>query len=146
MKNKNFLPLLNHYTNLWGLTECCKIASTFTSDVYKAKSKHGSVILKILNDIGRKDESAGIYFLANCNGNGAAKLFEYDDQALLMEYLPGNDLCQFSKSGNENRASEIFCSIIKKIKSIKPIKYQNQLTPYTKLFDFFDRIPPPNRT
>lgn len=131
---------LNQYIDLWNLTECCKLTSTFTSDVYKANSKYGKVVLKILNDVGVKDELAGTYFLDNCNGNGVVKLFEYNERALLMEYLPGDNLYQFSKIGDENKASEIFCSIIKKIHTVDKINHRDRLIQYTELFEIFDRV------
>jgi len=134
---------LDKYIQDWKLENCEKLASTFTSDVYSADSKYGKVVLKILNEVGVKDELPGTFFLENCSGRGTVNLFEYDDRALLIEFLSGDNLYQFSKTGNEQQASKIFCEIIRKIHSVNDIKDRNRLVFYTDLLKVFDRIETP---
>lgn len=131
---------LDKYIEDWKLENCNKLVSTFTSDIYIAESRYGKVILKILNDIGIEDELPGTYFLKNCNGYGSVKLFEFDEKALLIEYLPGENLYQYSKAGSELKASKVFCEIIKKIHDIKEINHATKLINYKNLFKIFDRI------
>ncbi|MBK24617.1 MAG: hypothetical protein CME70_11535 [Halobacteriovorax sp.] len=54
---------LNKYIHDWNLKNCEKLASTFTSDVYVVDSKYGKAVLKILNEVGVKDELPGTFFL-----------------------------------------------------------------------------------
>ena len=131
---------VDHYIQEWGLVNCEKLATTFTSDVFIADSRYGKVVLKILNKVGIEDELSGIFFLKNGQGRGAVNLFCHDEQALLMEYLPGENLYQYSKMGNEAEASRVFCEIIKKIHSVKEIKDRAKLKDYTSLFEIFGRV------
>jgi streptomycin 6-kinase len=132
------------YSQKWNLTNMEKLASTFTSDIYQADSKHGKVVLKILNELGIKDELPGTYFLDNCQGRGCVNLYEFDEKALLIDYLEGENLYQFSKTGQEEQASKVFCEIIKKIHGVKVIKHIDKLNDFKILFDVFRKIKAPS--
>lgn len=131
---------LKNYIQDWRLDNPTKLTSTATSDVYLADSKYGRVVLKILNELGIKDELPGSYFLKNCQGNGAVHLFHFDERALLIEYLPGENLYQFSKVNNEDKASEVFCAIIKKIRKPTDSIDASNLVDYTNLFSVLDEL------
>jgi streptomycin 6-kinase len=132
--------LLEKYIKEWKLENSKKLISTFTSDVYLCDSNNERVVLKILNETGIKDELPGIYFLKSAKGNGCVSLHEFDERALLIEYLPGESLYQYSKAGKEKEASKIFCEIIKKLKSVPRNNYSVKLTYFISLFEIFNRV------
>lgn len=135
--------LLSYYSKSWTLTNIHKITETATGNVYKVDSKNGPSILKIFTDLGLKDESCGTIFLKAMAGNGTAKLYEHDEKAQLMEYLPGHNLYYYSKENKEDEATKIFIDIIKKIHSCNIVEDKDKLTPVKHLFRLFDRINPP---
>lgn len=132
---------LDKYIHDWKLENVEKLTSTFTSDVYTVESAREKRVLKILNEVGIKDELPGTYFLQACKGIGAVELFKYDERALLIEYLPGENLYQFSKSGREAEASKVFCAIIKKVK--KNIPHIDRFQKVDDLCSIFDQIEAP---
>ena len=131
---------LKKYSKDWKLNNARKISSTATGDIFLVESDDSRAILKILNDLGVKDELPGSYFLKICEGLGAARLFKFDERALLMEYLPGENLYQFSKINNEKRASEIFCEVIRKIRRPAHTIDSERLVDYAKLFSVLEDI------
>lgn len=135
---------LNNYLKKWKLTNASQLTKTATGHIYKVDSINGPAILKIFTDTGIVNESAGTIFLKNLAGKGAAKLYEYDDRAQLIEYLPGHNLYHFSKKNNEDEATKNFIEIIKKIHSCENFLDKNKLTPIKDLFKLFDRINPPD--
>lgn len=83
--------------NLWDLHSPEKIASTHTSDVYKANKSGKIVVLKCLNDNGKVCEKQSPYALKAFNGQGSVKLIEYNDDAILMEFVDGKKLSEMVK-------------------------------------------------
>lgn len=135
--------LLDHYLERWGLIMSRKMMETPTGHLYQVDSIHGSSVLKIFTDLGKHDERGGSIFLGALKGDGAALLYEYDDRAQLMEYLPGPNLYEFSQKGQEDKATEIFVGLVKKIRSKKIVASQEQLMTMRDLFKIFDRVSPP---
>jgi streptomycin 6-kinase len=135
--------LLEYYSNLWSLSNIESIAKTYTGHIYKVDSKHGPAVLKIFTEAGIKDEHGGTYFLQACSGKGAAYLFEYSDNAQLIEYLPGQNLYECSKNEREEEATLIFIKIIKKIHKTHIIENREKLTTLNQLFRLFDKLNPP---
>lgn len=118
------------------------IAKTATSTIYLLEEEDR--ILKVLNEVGLKDEISGLFFLKACTGlSSCVELFDYDNDSMLMEFLPGENLYQFSKVGREEKASQIFASIIKEIHipiADIPREIKNNLVPYTNLFNALERV------
>ena len=131
--------LIERYLNKWKLELTSEIAKTPTGQLFKVNSSHGVNILKIFTDVGVKDEIGGADFLKNTQGKSTVRLFKSDEKAQLLEFLPGPNLYQFSKNGEEERATDIFIKIIKNISSAE-IKYSDGLFPVKKLFDAFERV------
>lgn len=134
--------LVRHYSELWKLSDIHKLKETPTGQVYRVESKYGASVLKIFTDLGVKDELGGTVFLEACSGDGTVKLYEHDDKAQLIEYLPGENLYSFSKDGKENEATTVFIDIIKKIHSHEAIA-KEKLTTLSYLFKIFDRVSSP---
>lgn len=137
MKN----DLLEFYSEKWNLTYQNLVTETATSILYEVRKNNDSYILKILNEVGKVDEAGGAIALKAWDGNGSVNLVESDEDALLLEKLDLPNLYSFSEINKEDRATEVFIDIIKKIHSITPDQYVNQFVGLDKVFDFFDKTP-----
>jgi len=126
--------MLKNYLKKWNLSDPHKIASTFTSDVYKVHKNGKSLALKILSEIGQKDEINGATTLNYFNGNGAATLFEYDEKAHLLDFINGENLVEKVVKGNDSEATEIICSVLVKLHHAKSKNFPKTLTPLMKRF------------
>lgn len=125
----------------WGVNGKSLLAKTPTGEVFLCDHpKFGKVILKIFTDIGSKDEGRGTFFYKAMEGDGAAHLYLYDSSAQLIEYLPGDDLYSYSRSNCEEKASQIFVQVIKKIRS-KTLSQEDrkELLPLEHLFEILKR-------
>ncbi|PJN92954.1 hypothetical protein CNY89_19250, partial [Amaricoccus sp. HAR-UPW-R2A-40] len=89
----------SRYIEQWKLSDLQPLTRTFTSDLYKAQSKQGAVVLKVLTDAGAKDEKAAADVLELWGGRGAVQVWHHDEGALLLEYIPGSDLTELVRSG-----------------------------------------------
>lgn len=59
------------------------------------------------------EERAGNRLMVWWEGHGAARVFEYDDRALLMERATGQrSLCDLARGGGDDMASRILCDSI----------------------------------
>ena len=52
--------LLNFYANKWHFTDSNLIEKTSTSEIYKVTKNNSTYVLKILNEVGRRDEGNGV--------------------------------------------------------------------------------------
>ncbi len=109
--------VLADYCQKWGLTAPGKLASTFTSEVYKVKFQNSDAVLKILNEKGKEFEVRGATVLRCFNGNGAVRLLNADDGAHLLEFIDGQQLKSLVAKGKDDQATEIICDVIKKLHS-----------------------------
>lgn len=134
---------LEYYSSLWRLKDLQKLTQTPTGHIYKVTSIHGPAVLKIFTDIGIKDELGGTTFLRAMSGRSCANLFEYDERAQLIEYLPGNSLYLYSRENRENEATSVFINIIKNIQEVEVPELRDGLVTLNYLFRLFDRITPP---
>lgn len=100
----------------------------------KVHQNKETLILKIYTQVGAVDEMHGAEILSLWSGQGAAKVFAYDNGAVLIEKLYGPDLYAFSEMGREDLATEVFINIIKKIHAVQ-VPEQNTLPPLKKLFE-----------
>lgn len=103
------------YCAKWSLTTPTKIASTFTSEVYKVQTAQGPAVLKILNEKGRNFEVHGATVLKCFNGHGAVKILNADEGAHLLEFINGPDLKTLVNEGRDDEATNIICDVINKL-------------------------------
>ena len=108
---------LNHYLKKWNLSNPQLLAETATSHVYSVEMNGETFALKLLTPIGVHDESPGTIALDCWAGNGAVRLFQYDDEAQLMEYIDGTDLVQMVENGDDEQATIIIAETLNKIHS-----------------------------
>ncbi|EPZ49257.1 aminoglycoside/hydroxyurea antibiotic resistance kinase [Bacteriovorax sp. BAL6_X] len=127
---------MKEYLRKWDLKLVDLVAQTTTANLYLVNSQFGDAILKVFTDIGRVDEGGGTLFLKNMQGRSCAKLYASDEGAQLLEFLPGRNLNEFSKSAQEDKATDVFVQVIKKIQSSS----YNGLPSYEFLFKEFDKV------
>lgn len=109
---------ISQYLEKWALSEPEKLASTFTSDVYKVRDAQGAfAVLKVLNDKGKTFESDSFGWFEHMDGQGAAKAYRHDDGAVLLEYLDGGELAALVFDGKDEEATDIALDVIAKLHS-----------------------------
>lgn len=98
----------------WNLSDPRILARTPTSNVYLVDLPNGGkAVLKLLNDLGKKDESSGAIALRCFDGKSAVRLLAYDDTAHLLEYAEGEDLTRMVKEGRDDEAASIIGQVLR---------------------------------
>lgn len=112
-KNKATEYLI-HYTKLWKLSLNGDSFFTHSSLLQPVLYNNTPAILKIPMEA---EERKGSLLMLLWNGEGAAKVIEYDDNALLLERISGDhiSLLEMVKQGKDSEASRIICSVAKKL-------------------------------
>jgi streptomycin 6-kinase len=108
---------LNHYLQLWQLSNAQPLAQTNTSDVYTVDYNGEKAALKILNETGIHDESGGAVALHCFNGQGAVKLLRHDTGAHLLEFVGGTDLVAMVREGHDEQAAAIIGDVLNQLHS-----------------------------
>ena len=106
---------LSQYAADWHFEDPQLIASTHTADLYKARQGEQFVVLKLLKALGAADEKNGAAALAHFAGQGAVRLLQHDDRALLLEYAEGPDLKSLVTDGKDTEATEIIAETLNKL-------------------------------
>lgn len=84
------------------------IAETGIAKIWRVKRCDQSfAALKIYKGKDMLNEAAGVIYLQNCNGEGAARVFQSGENAFLMEYLDGPTLGDLTRSGDDHKAAHI---------------------------------------
>lgn len=112
------LKTLNDYVTMWHLTNPQPLTQTHTSELYLVNYQGETAVLKLLNDDGGVEERVGAIALRYFNGHGAVRLLRDDEKAHLLEYIPGDDLMQMVKRGEDERATEIIAEVLNKLHSV----------------------------
>ncbi len=127
------------YLSKWGLSEAEEIAQTPVGIVYKVKRDSIPAILKIYSDIGKEDEGSGKDLLVFCAGRSCVGILEHDENALLMEYLPGPNLLSFVQDGRDEEAIKIIATVLRDIHSCS-LPYPDSLVTLERRFEsLFDK-------
>ncbi len=127
-------PDMDQYLTEWQISEAQLIAETNTSYIYKVRLKEYFAVLKILKSLGRIDEKGGAAALMHFNGNGAIRVFQHNDQALLLEYADGLNLKSLVKQGKDDQATVIIAEILNQLHRQKSQISTNSFTPLRKWF------------
>ena len=116
---------LEYYKNLWELGSIDLLQETPRGIVYKVSVKSLPAVLKIAKPLGLEHERGAVAFLQACPKTIAARIYEHDELATLMEYLPGPTLTEDVKNGNDDDASTIIAQIATGIQAIPVPEKQN---------------------
>jgi streptomycin 6-kinase len=109
---------LEHYLNLWNLSDPQPLAQTVTSHVYTVTHEGERVVLKLLSDVG-DEERVGAIALRHWNGHGAVQLIHSDDSAHLMEYADGESLDGWVKRGEDAASIEVIAGVLNQLHSVQ---------------------------
>ncbi|OWQ48087.1 APH(6) family putative aminoglycoside O-phosphotransferase [Roseateles noduli] len=91
----------------WTLSPDGELRTTRSSWVLPVRHKDSAAMLKVARI---PDEAAGFRLLSWWNGEGAARIFESAEGALLMERASGpGDLAEMAWSGQDDEACRILC-------------------------------------
>lgn len=83
------------------------IAETAIAKVWRVtRSDNSLAALKVYKGDDMRNEGPGVVFLQNCNGQGAAKIFQTGKNAFLMEYLDGLTLGELTRQGEDQQAAK----------------------------------------
>ena len=119
--NSNETMIFNNYLKQWHLTQDGDPIITDTSWLLPVSYKGASAMLKIaISD----EERAGAALMVWWNGEGAARIFKHENNALLMERAIGShSLVSMTKTGQDDEASKIICEVVTKLhaKNKKPL-------------------------
>jgi streptomycin 6-kinase len=115
------MTIFNHYLNQWHLAPDGDPIITNTSRLLPVIYKGTNAMLKIAFS---EEESRGAKLMVWWNGEGAARVFKHEEDAILMERAIGNrSLVSMTKSGQDDEASKIICEVVAKLhaKNKKPL-------------------------
>lgn len=130
---------LDHYLNLWNLSNPQHLATTLTSTVYTVTFEDTIVVLKLLTDYGW-EEKVGAIALRYFDGKGAVRLLQGDDVAQLLEYADGDDLFGMVRRGDDEQAAEIIGDVLNQLHSTPQKSPLEGLVPLKRWFKFlFDK-------
>ncbi|RWX00491.1 aminoglycoside phosphotransferase family protein [Flavobacterium cerinum] len=109
---------LKKYTKLWKLSPDGDSFFTYCSLLQPVIYKDTPAMIKIPMEA---EERKSSLLMVWWDGNGAAKVLEYDDNALLLERISGDhiSLVDMVKQNRDNEATCIICSVAKKLYTIK---------------------------
>lgn len=96
------------------------IAETDIAKVWRVKRPDQSLAaLKVYKGEDMLNEAAGVFYLQNCNGEGAAKVYQSSKNAFLMEYLDGPTLGDLSRRGDDQEAAHKLVETASKLQRIQ---------------------------
>jgi streptomycin 6-kinase len=123
---------LHEYIRTWNLQPDGAAFSTRCSTLQPVLYNGAKAFLKIATE---EEEKLGPLLLSWWDGKGAAKVFRYDEQALLMERISSShpSLLEMVKSGQDDDATRIICGVAQQLHapSNKPLP---PLLPLTEWF------------
>lgn len=116
-KNKATEYLIK-YTKLWKLSPSGDSFFTYCSLLQPVIYKGTAAMIKIPMEA---EERKGSLLMVWWDGNGAAKVLEHDENALLLERISGDhiSLIDMVQQNRDNEATSIICSVAKKLHLIK---------------------------
>lgn len=109
------------------------IAETDIATIWRVRCSDGTLaVLKVYKGCDMRNEGPGFDFLRMCDGQGAAKVFQTNANAALMEFLEGPSLGDMARGGDDQKAAEILVDVANNL-------HANRLhisTDWPKLQDF----------
>jgi streptomycin 6-kinase len=129
------IPLnINQYLKDCPLSDDHLLAETNTSHVYKVRFNESFAVLKILKDLGAIDERNGASALIHFNGNGAIRIFQHNNRALLLEYADGLSLKSLVQEEKDDQATAIIAETLNQLHQQKSQISIDTFTPLKKWF------------
>lgn len=128
----NDTNIFNHYLKKWQLSQDGEPITTNTSRLLPVSYNGSSAMLKVaLSD----EERAGAALMIWWNGEGAARIFKHEVDALLMERAIGKrSLVSMAKSGQDDTASKIICDVVARLHAANKNPLPETLVPLSTWF------------
>lgn len=96
------------------------IAETAIAKVWRVtRSDKSLAALKVYKGDDMRNEGPGVVFLQNCDGQGAAKIFQTGKNAFLMEYLDGITLGELTRQGDDQQAAQKLVETANKLQKVQ---------------------------
>lgn len=109
------------------------VAETAIAKVWRVNRVDNSLAaLKVYKGDDMRNEGPGVVFLQNCNGQGAAEIFQTGKNAFLMEYLDGHTLGELTRQGNDQEAAH---KLVETANQLHKVQF-DQNYPWPKLEDW----------
>lgn len=106
---QNF-SIFEKYLETWNLSPDGTPINTSSSSLLPVLMNDRPAMLKIARS---EEEKSGARLMIAWHGIGAAKVYEADSDAILMERATGpGSLADFSKNGQDDKATEIICKSV----------------------------------
>lgn len=105
------------YVDRWKLSEPVLVAETATSWVFKVSRRGSAAALKLIKPEALEDERRGGPMLVWYGGEGAARVYEIEDAAVLIEWLNGHALSELVYQGKDATATDIICQIATQLRA-----------------------------
>ena len=113
---KSTLNQTETYAHKWQLKNVSFEGETTHSRFYACQSdQFGAALLKILKPEGLASEKGGFELLARYSSPLAVELFQYNENAALMERLKGPRLLELIDDGHEEEALEIQLNVTRRL-------------------------------
>jgi streptomycin 6-kinase len=132
-----FIPLAKHLFKLWDLDPQGIFFSTHSSLLCRVTYQKQIALLKIVEP--DDDEANSAEILKYFKGQGAVKLLNAHENALLLEYIQSDnaapDLEQMVLNGEIEKATHILCDTIEALHAPRESKIAPKTTPFTARFD-----------
>lgn len=121
-----------HYLSLWDLKLDGDPIITRSSHLFPVLYQHQSAMLKIAQC---EEEYNGAELMIRWNGQGAARIFSHDNQALLMERsTSGQSLVTMAKHHQDDEATRIMCGAAMRLHSLELTPTPDTLAPLAHWF------------
>jgi streptomycin 6-kinase len=115
--NMNTNMIFNDFLKRWNLTADGEPIITHSSQLLPVSYQGNKTMLKIALS---EEERCGAKLMVWWNGEGAARVFIHDDNALLMERaMEAHSLVEKAHHGYDDEATQIICSVAAKLHSKK---------------------------
>ena len=122
---------LKYYKLLWQLQDDGEQFSSYSGLLQPVLFEGEECMLKIA---AREKDKRGNELMGWWNGNGAAPVLKFDENALLMERaMGGRSLAEMAIKGRDDEASRIICSAVARLHAHKA-PYPDELVPLDTLF------------
>lgn len=96
------------------------ITETDIAHIWRVKrSDQSAAVLKVYKGEDMLNEAAGVVYLQNCQGQGAANVFQSGTNAFLMEYLDGPTLGDLSRGGDDRKAAHILVETAQGLRQVQ---------------------------
>jgi streptomycin 6-kinase len=126
------------WLKLWDLKVDGEPLSTQTSHLLPVRYKDNPCMLKIALV---EEEQIGSQLMAWWNGQGAAKVFLQNENAILMERATGSrSLKEMARSHQDDEATAIICSVVAKLHSVSHKPLPEKMVPLSRWFKSLEMI------